>query len=297
VARHAAKSIHCGGEALMLGPCADGQFLKKQGNRLVGADVAGDGGGGVWGEITGTLSSQTDLQGALDGKENAGAAASAVSTHEAQGDPHPGYLTPAEGDAAYAALVHSHNGLAPTGGTTGQVLKKSSNTNYDYAWAADATSEGGGVTLAEVIDTLYPVGSLYTSTLSTNPGTLLGRGTWTAFGAGRVMVGHNAADTDFDTAEETGGSKTSSAVVNHTHPVVVDDPQHAHVENSNNATTGGLRGWGAADTSTSSSAATGYSTAPASTGITATTSNPAGGVASFSLMNPYIVVYAWKRTA
>jgi hypothetical protein len=31
----------------------------------------------------------------------------------------------------------------PAGGTTGQVLKKNSNTDYDYSWAADLTSGGG----------------------------------------------------------------------------------------------------------------------------------------------------------
>ena len=66
--------------------------------------------------------------------------------------------------------------------------------------AADHTHEAqGGVSMVDVIDTLYPVGALYVSTLSTNPGTLLGRGTWAAFGSGRVMVGHNASDADFDT--------------------------------------------------------------------------------------------------
>lgn len=39
--------------------------------------------------------------------------------------------------------AHTHSGLAPTGGTTGQVLKKNSDTAYDYAWAADATAEAG----------------------------------------------------------------------------------------------------------------------------------------------------------
>jgi hypothetical protein len=69
----------------------------------------------------------------------------------------------------------------------------------------------GGVTLAQVIDALYPIGALYTSTLATNPGTLLGRGTWAAFGAGRVLVGQNGSDVDFDTGEETGGAKTIAA--------------------------------------------------------------------------------------
>jgi ABC-type Co2+ transport system permease subunit len=63
---------------------------------------------------------------------------------------------------------------------------------------------------------LYPVGSIYTNaTNSTNPGTLLGFGTWTAFGAGRVMVGYDSSNALFDTAEETGGS-ADAITVSHT---------------------------------------------------------------------------------
>lgn len=54
---------------------------------------------------------------------------------------------------------------------------------------------------------IYPVGSLCITTVSTNPGTEFGFGTWTAFGAGKVLVGLDSADTDFDTVEETGGVK------------------------------------------------------------------------------------------
>ena len=44
--------------------------------------------------------------------------------------------------------------------------------------------------IAAVKLALYPVGSIYTqATVATNPATLLGFGTWAAFGAGRVMVG------------------------------------------------------------------------------------------------------------
>lgn len=35
-------------------------------------------------------------------------------------------------------------GLVPAGGTTGQVLKKASNSDYNYSWQADATGGGGG---------------------------------------------------------------------------------------------------------------------------------------------------------
>lgn len=55
---------------------------------------------------------------------------------------------------------------------------------------------------------LYPVGSIYTNaTSSTNPGTLLGFGTWSAFGEGRVMVGKASSGT-FGTAGGTMGAET-----------------------------------------------------------------------------------------
>ncbi len=60
--------------------------------------------------------------------------------------------------------------------------------------------------------TMYPIGSIYTSTVSTNPGTLFGFGTWVAFGAGRVLIGDGGGYT----AGATGGS-ADAIVVSHTH--------------------------------------------------------------------------------
>lgn len=57
----------------------------------------------------------------------------------------------------------------------------------------------------------WPVGSIFISAIATNPATSLGFGTWAAFGAGRVLIGQDANDAAFDTAEETGGSKTVAA--------------------------------------------------------------------------------------
>lgn len=54
------------------------------------------GGAGAWGDITGTLSDQTDLQGELDAKEDTGVAASEVADHEAAADPHPAYALASE---------------------------------------------------------------------------------------------------------------------------------------------------------------------------------------------------------
>ena len=57
----------------------------------------------------------------------------------------------------------------------------------------------------------WPVGSVYIAVDSTSPATRFGGGTWAAFGVGRVLVGLDAGDVDFDTAEEIGGAKTVSA--------------------------------------------------------------------------------------
>jgi hypothetical protein len=54
----------------------------------------------------------------------------------------------------------------------------------------------------------FPVGYIYISIDGTDPSTVLGYGTWAAFGAGRTLVSLNPADPDFDTAEELRGAKT-----------------------------------------------------------------------------------------
>ncbi len=66
---------------------------------------------------------------------------------------------------------------------------------------------------------VYPVGSIYISVNSTNPGTSLGVGTWVAFGAGRVPVGFDAGQIEFDTDEQTGGSMTATPAGSNSAPV------------------------------------------------------------------------------
>ena len=63
---------------------------------------------------------------------------------------------------------------------------------------------------ATLVDLMYPIGSIYMSVSSTNPGTIFGVGTWEAWGSGRVPVGVDSNDTSFDTVEETGGNKSNS---------------------------------------------------------------------------------------
>jgi hypothetical protein len=53
---------------------------------------------------------------------------------------------------------------------------------------------------------IYPVGSIYMSINNTNPEILFG-GTWTEWGKGRVPVGVNTADIEFNEVEKIGGKK------------------------------------------------------------------------------------------
>ena len=80
---------------------------------------------------------------------------------------------------------------------------------------------------------IYPVGSIYMSINNTNPSTFWG-GTWVAWGSGRVPVGINTSDGNFNTVEKTGGETVHklsvSEMPSHTHQV----PAHNHSIGSHN---------------------------------------------------------------
>jgi hypothetical protein len=139
----------------------------------------------------------------------------------------------------------------------------------------------------------YPVGSIYTSTVATNPGTLFGFGTWVAFGVGRVLIGNGGGYT----AGATGGS-ADAVVVSHTHTATssVSDPGHSHTMSPN------ADGYSAGNASNSVRGAGGglyaFSTQSATTGITVGTSVASAGVSGTNAnLPPYVVVYMWNRTA
>lgn len=173
------------------------------------------------------------------------------------------------------------------------------------------------------LQAVYPVGSVYINAASANnPSSLLGFGTWTAFGAGRVLVGLDSSDAMFDTVEETGGSKTStssgsiSGTVGGTALTEAQMPKHYHamlgpnsidtVPNGTNTNVGMSYSGGTDDDSVFR-----YNTysvgGNASSGSTVEgTSNGDSHTHSFSgsfsgstqsTVQPYITVYMWKRTA
>ena len=124
------------------------------------------------------------------------------------------------------------------------------------------------------LSTVYPVGSIYiNASSSTNPATLLGFGTWSAFGGGRVLVGLTSSDADFNTVEETGGSKTHTLTTN-------EMPSHRHrISHTNQGDSFG----GTPSISVREGSPNKYTLYE-------------GGGASHNNVQPYITVYMWKRT-
>ena len=94
-----------------------------------------------------------------------------------------------------------------------------------YRCMRDIVERVGGV---QGVAQAFPVGSVFTSVVDTNPASLLGYGTWESIGAGRVLIGKDDADPDFDTLGETGGAKTVASQGTNTSTVVADHASHTH---------------------------------------------------------------------
>ena len=148
------------------------------------------------------------------------------------------------------------------------------------------------MTAAAINALVYPVGSIYFNmAVATNPATLLGMGTWVAYGAGRVLVGKASSGT-FDTLNEELGSETDSHALS-----IAELPAHGHPYRVSPSSTGGSNIPGGFTTSSSDS------TVGPNNG---TTSNSSGGqigaagsgsAHSHDILQPSITVYMWKRTA
>lgn len=103
-----------------------------------------------------------------------------------------------------------------------------------------------------------------------------------ASGTLAATVGTALTDAQDKSVTPTFTGTPFSGVINHTHTVTVNDPGHTHNQASQTATTGGASSWEHGVIDTSSAAAETLPTASNTTGITATTANPAGGVASIT---------------
>lgn len=153
--------------------------------------------------------------------------------------------------------------------TSNRVYKRYAVNNSSwFAWEREMNS----------IDSVYPVGSIYLSMVSTNPSTFFG-GTWKQISYGRVLVGIDTNQTEFNTINKSGGSK--SVTLN-----VSQIPPHAHTTNV--AIDGGT-GAGVRDRLMLN----GYGDSRWWSGTTQNL-NTGGGEAHTNLQ-PYLVCYIWQR--
>ena len=170
---------------------------------------------------------------------------------------------------------------------------------------------------------VYPVGSIYTSTVNTNPSILFGFGSWEAIEGGRVLL----ADGNGYNAGSTGGSPT--------HTLKIEElPSHNHGGNVTQAGAHGHTGTSSANGTHSHNAYTHLksssnrgSTSAIANNMIITPYNESlpikveeagehthdiqinnngnhthgipnqGDNKAHNIMQPYLVVYIWKRTA
>ena len=190
------------------------------------------------------------------------------------------------GQSIYCQLQTYAKWTDSTGGNITQVAVV--DTNYFIRTSTGSTGWGAWEKMAlsseiitpatlasQLLSMVYPVGSIYMSTANTSPANFLG-GTWVAWGSGRVPVGVNASDTDFNSVEKTGGEKTHTLTI-------AEMPSHSHSTNIELTTGSGsqfrLRDQGGNQFSS-----------PPHTGKT-------GGGGAHNNLPPYITCYMWKRTA
>lgn len=146
---------------------------------------------------------------------------------------------------------------------------------------------------------IYPIGSIYINAgVTTNPATLLGFGTWVAFGAGRVMVGLNPSDALFDTLQETGGSK-DAVVVSHTHSFsATTSNAGSHTHTATRAMLGEQSGPFAWSSGSYATKGTSFlDTAGDHNHTVSGTTGSTGSSGTDANLQPYITVAMWLRTA
>lgn len=176
-------------------------------------------------------------------------------------------------------------------------IDKKYGINLETLGVTDRALTGVSINGRSLLNHIYPVGSIYMSTSATNPTNFFG-GTWVAWGAGRVPVGFNGGDGNFNSSEKTGGSKTINIEHNHglsnaraavgradsslaTMSYTSGGNPHNVYFDREFSYYGGISGGSKHATDTSL--------------IYGNTNN--GGSTAASVLQPYITCYMWKRTA
>lgn len=159
---------------------------------------------------------------------------------------------------------------------SGKVIKDSGKQAADFVLKSDFV-------MADIVSAvkraIYRVGDIIVTTVSTNPAADYG-GTWIAWGSGRIPIGVDSGDSDFDEPEKTGGEKAHQLTA-------AQLPKNAYgLHLASDANTGARQ------------------TNKVCIGRDGTTLWDAGGAIysganddPHNNMPPYIAVYMWKKTA
>ena len=140
----------------------------------------------------------------------------------------------------------------------------------------DLTNNAGFLTANDI----YPVNSIRILADTADHSTDFGQ-TWVRYGAGRVLVGYDTSQTEFNTIGKTGGEKTHTLSTN-------EIPSHSHTirsgwsDSSPDSDAYRYQFWGKNDLS--------WKGGNLGTGST-------GGGGAHNNLQPYIVVNFWRRTA
>ena len=133
----------------------------------------------------------------------------------------------------------------------------------------------------KIADSLYPVGSVITFYDSDDHSTHLGL-TWERFAAGKMVIGYDSTDSDFDTIGATGGEKA--------HALSAEEmPKHRHslgqMYDGYTLTTGTSQPRGV------------YADYAQSVPTTYAGGDSNGNTVAHNNMPPYVVASLWRRTA
>lgn len=185
--------------------------------------------------------------------------------------------------------------IFPSNITGNMTLKRDNDTSYQASYPQPSEN---------ILLQVYPVGSIYMSVNTANPGNLFG-GTWESWGTGKVPVGVDASDVNFNSVEKTGGKKThtlsTSEIPTHNHGAgtltTKSAGSHTHKlkYTGSETSSGTAHGWINADgTSNLSNAMT---SAGAHTHTISGNTDDTGKGSAHNNLQPYITCYMWKRVA
>jgi len=184
----------------------------------------------------------------------------------------------------------------------GTTAKRFKDAFVDTLTTTGNVTVGGNLTVTGtgLVEAAYPVGSIYMNINSTDPNTLLGFGSWSRFGEGKMLISQSSSDSDFDTGEETGGAKTvtlsASELPEHQHHVLRNEGSNTNgtgfFSNDTDAVAIGNTGIGGLGTTDTTNQ---QINADANVGRSSVNIGTTGQ--AHNNMPPYIVVYMWKRAS